>query len=209
MASSISLVLHSLLPKGSAWHAARAGFGQIGAVIEGLADSLERAHVFILGIISESRPGSATATLPEWHRAFGRRYDPTVPIDIQHRMLSAIHTARGGVTINDLNAQMHKELTAVYFSEIAYGGTTSIAGEGECGMDECYSTVAGADANPGGYLITGIVEDDAEAARVESVIEHFAPLHLEPMSLLTILSDTGTTECGLEQCGRTECGYAP
>jgi hypothetical protein len=197
--------LRSLFPRGSAWRL----LGNIGAVVDGLGDSLERAHAFIRGILAELRPGSAVSTLPEWHTALGRRYDATMTVAFMQRMLAAVLTARGGVTLQDLNGQMHKELTAVNFSEIAYGGMSSIAYESECGADECNSIIAGTDANPGFYLVSGTVQDNNEAARVISVIGHYAPLHLMPTSSLIILSDTGTTESGLDTCGIAECNYAP
>ena len=197
--------LRSLFPRGSAWRL----LGNIGNLIDGLADSLEREHAFTRAILSESRPGAAVAMLAEWHAALGLHYDPTQTVAFLQRMLLAVHTARGGVGLTDLNYQVHKELTGVNFSEIAYGGTSSIAGESECGADECNSIIAGADANPVYYLVSGTVQDDTEAARVISVIGRYAPLHLMPISSLVILSASGTSECGLDTCGIDECNYAP
>jgi hypothetical protein len=197
--------LKRLFPPGRAWWLP----GNTGLLIEALAVSLETARAFIRAIIAESVPWTAEAMLQEWHAALGVRYDPTQSVAFQQRMLDAVQTAIGNTTLNALNAQIQKELANVTFSEIAYGGTTSIAGESECGFDECNSDVPGTDANPYSYLVSGTVENDAEAGRVISVIAHFAPRHLTATSALVILSDTGTTECGIATCGIEECGYAP
>jgi hypothetical protein len=180
----------------------------IGRFLSGLAMSLDAVHTFIRAVLAESLPLTATEMLPEWHEALGQRYDPTQTMDYQRRMLDAILTAFGGVTLNNLNAQMHKEMADVDILERVSAGTSSIAGEAECGVDECASVVATTEIDPYNYTISGTVQNDAEAARVASVIAHFAPLHLVPFSVLVILSDTGTTEAGLDICGIAECGYA-
>ena len=197
--------LKRLFPPGRAWWLP----GNMGLLVEALAVSLETARAFIRAIIAESVPWTAISMLQEWHAALGVRYDSSQSVAFQQRMLDAVQTAPGNTTLNALNAQIQKELADVTFSEIAYGGTTSIAGESECGSDECNSDVPGTDANPYSYLVSGTVENDAEAGRVISVIAHFAPLHLTATSALVILSDTGTTECGIATCGIEECGYAP
>lgn len=97
----------------------------------------------------------------------------------------------------------------VLVQEIETAGPSSICGEAECGADECASIITGGEINQYQYLVSGTVQDDAEAARVASVLAHFAPLHLIAQSSLVILTDTGTTEAGLDTCGIAECGYAP
>ena len=200
----MSTALRSLFPRGNAWRLP----GNIGLVVEGLADTLERSRTFLRAAIAESLPGTATSMLPEWHTALGRKYDATMSVANQRRMLKAVHTALGGVGINDLNGQMHKELESVNFSEIAFNGATDECGVAECGGAECNSTVSGLDANPYSFLVSGAVVDDMEAGRVISVLAHFAPLHLQPTSSLIILSDTSTSESGVDQCGISECNAA-
>lgn len=196
----MSATLRSLFPRGSAWRLP----GNLGAVIEGLADTLERVRTFLRAAITEAVPGSAVSMLPEWHAALGRRYDATQTVANQQRMLAAVHTARGGVGLVDLNGQMHKELAGVNFSELAYG-PTSRAGLAVCGIERCGSVNPGTDANPYMYLVSGTVQNNNEAARVASVIAHFAPLHLLPSSILTVLSASGTSKAGLDTCGIARC----
>ena len=205
MANIMSSALRSLFPKGSAWRL----LGNLGLLVEGIGDSLERARTFLRGALAEARPGSSVVLLPEWHAALGHAYDATQPVDYLQRTLKAIHTSRGGVGLNDLNAQIHKELTDVNITEIAYNGPSALCGEAECGLDECNSLLPGSDANPTAYFITGTVQNDQEEARVASVIGHFAPLHLQPMSLLVNISENGNDECGSGKAGIAECNYAP
>lgn len=194
--------LEILLPRGHAWRLP----ASTASLIDGLADTLDRPRVFAQGALVEAHPGTATAMLPEWHAALGQRYDATQTVEAQRRKLSAILSAQGGVTLNQLNEQMHKELPQVDFEEIVETDTTDECGVGECGLAEAGSTLVGSEFNPFIYLVTGTVDNDTEAARVISVIAHFAPLHLLPISSLVILTDSGTAECGLDVCGLAECG---
>ena len=194
-------VLDRLHPPGSAWRI----IGDLALLMDGIADGLASARVFIRGALAESLPLTATQMLPEWHAVLGQRYDPTQTQEYQRRMLDAIWTAFGGVQLNQLNAQMHKELAGVDISEIIETDTTSECGVGECGLAECGSTLEGSEVNPFIYLVSGTVENDTEAARVIAVIQHFAPLHLTPTSSLVILSDSGIAECGVAVVGLAEC----
>ena len=198
-------MLKRLFPPGRSWWLP----GNLGLLTEGLAVSLETARAFLRAVLAESLPWTASAMLLEWHEALGVRYDPTQSVSFQQRMLDAIWTALGSSTLNALNAQLQKELADVLVQEIETAGPSSICGEAECGADECASIVTGGEINPYQYLVSGTVQNDAEAARVASVLAHFAPLHLIAQSSLIILTDTGTTEAGLDTCGIAECGYAP
>ncbi len=194
-------VLDRLHPPGSAWRI----IGDLAMLMEGIADTLERARMFLRAGLAESLPLTASDMLPEWHAALGQRYDPTQTLEYQRRMLDAIWTAFGGVTLNQLNAQMHKELPDVDIAEIIETDTTTECGVGELGLAECGSTLVGSEVNPFIYDVAGEVANDVEAARVIAVLQHFAPLHLTPRSSLTILTDTGTAECGLATVGIAEC----
>jgi hypothetical protein len=199
-------MLKRLFPqKGRAWWLP----GNLGALVEGFAVSLETVRAFIRGVLAESVPWTAVGMLPEWHTALGVRYDPLQTVAFEQRMLDAIWTALGNTTMNQLNAQLHKEMPGVSVQEPLTAGPSSVCGEAECGADECNSLVTGVDIEPFKYLINGTVQNDAEAGRVASILSHFAPLHLTPQSSLIILTDTGTTEAGLDTCGIAECGYAP
>lgn len=198
-------MLKRLFPPGRAWWLP----GNMGLLVEALVISLETVRQFIRAAIAESVPWTAQAMLEEWHQALGARYDSTQTAAFMQRMLDAIQTAIGSSTLNALNLQLQKEMSGITIYEIMTAGPSSICGEAECGADECNSIVTGEEINPFQYLVNGTVQNDAEAARVASVIAHFAPLHLIPQSSLTILTDTGTTEAGLDTCGIAECGYAP
>lgn len=195
-------VLRLLFPPGSAWQLP----GALGDLVDGLADSLKRMRDFLHDALAEMIPYTATDMLEEWHEALGQKYDPTQTIADQRTKLDAIMSAVGNTTLNQLNTQMHKELPDVDISEIYEEDTTAECGVGETGVAECASTLEGEEVNPYLYRVEGEVEDDVEAARVAAVLEHFAPLHLAPLSDLVILTDTGTAECGIATVGIAETG---
>ncbi len=180
-----------LFPPGRAWHLP----GTLGLLIEGFAMSLERARTFIRGILAESVPWTATAMLPEWHAALGQRYDSTQTVAYQQRTLDAIQTAIGATTLNELSEQLHKELASVNIGEISASPEAAVD---ECGVAEC-----GADefaTDPFTYELSGEVEDDVEAARCAAILAHYAPLHLTPDSILTVLSADESSEAGADEC---------
>ena len=189
--------LKRLHPPGRAWWLP----GNLGLLVEACAVALEAVRVFIRTAAAETVPWTADGMLEDWHLALGVRYDGTQTVGFQQRMLDAIQTAVGSSTLNALNEQMHKEMAGVDVTEVSAAAEAGVA---ECGVAEC-----GADADSIAafiYQIAGTVENDAEAARVQSVIEHFAPLHLQPYSVLVILSDSGVAECGVATVGIAECG---
>lgn len=194
--------LRLLFPPGSAWRL----LGILDDFVDGLADTLERPRTFLRSCLDEIMPYTATFMLEEWHEALDQKYDPTQTLQKQRIMLDAIQTAVGNSTLNQLNIQMHKEMPDVDVSEIIEEDTTSECGVAECGIAECASTLEGPEINPYLYRVEGEVEDNFNAARIAAVLEHFAPLHLVPLSKLVILSDSGTSECGIAECGIAECG---
>lgn len=188
-------VLDLLVPPGAAWLLP----GGAGDLADGLADTLERPRTFARSALAETLPYTATDMLEEWHEALGQAYDPTQTLTAQRTKLDAIMTATGGVKINDLNNQLHKELPNVDVEEIS---VSAEVGEAECGVAEC-AGVDG-DIDPFRYIVTGTVDNDDEAARCQAILAHFAPLHLVPYSELVILTDSATAEVGLAVAGLAE-----
>jgi hypothetical protein len=200
----VSTCLRLLMPRGRPW--ALAGDGE--KLFDGLGVTLERPRTAARSLLAEARPGTAVLMLPEWCLALGVKYDPTMSIaDLQAR-LDAIDTALADMTLNELNGQMHKERPSVNIMEMMTGNTSE-CGVAECGADECNSTDSGSDIDPYQYLVYGTVQNDTEYARVLSVVQHYAPLHLIMQTSIVNLSASGTSECGVEICGIAECGYAP
>ena len=201
----VATCLRLLMPRGRPWALAVDGE----KLFEGIGVTLERPRAAARAVLSEARPGTAVLMLPEWCLALGVKYDPTTAVaDLQAR-LDAIDTALADMTLNELNEQMHKEIPAVSIAEMLTAGDTSECGIAECGGDECNSTTSGADIDPYQYLVYGTVVNDTEYARVLSVVQHYAPLHLIMQTNIVNLSASGTSECGVEICGIAECGYAP
>ena len=189
--------LRLLWPKGSPH--SLAGHGE--PLLLALGDILDDLRDRVRLIISESRPDEALHTLPEWHAALGRRYDPLLPVETQRLRLTATLYARGGATRNDLQAQIAKEFTGVTISEIS---ATSETGAAECGVEECGASEGDIASNV--YLVTGALDDDAQAARLAAILQHFSALHLAPFNNLIIRSDAGSSETGVATCGLEECG---
>jgi hypothetical protein len=141
-------VLDLLLPRGLIWRFT----GEASIMFDGIAESLQRAKEKIDQARYESRPITALDTLPEWHRAMGIAYDPTLPIERQRAMLDAILTATGNATPEGLALQIGKEYAGLTVSE----------------------------TGPLAFAISGTVERVQDARRVGAIISHFAPLHLVP-----------------------------
>lgn len=193
--------LRLLLPKGLAW--ALGGHG--GALIRGLAKSLERIRLLSDQVITESRPGTATElTMPEWHKAKGITYDPTKSLDVQRARLEAYDMGIGGALLSRLRAQVALEFDGITISEVS---ATS-----ECGAAECGVAISGADENAHSYLyydVTGIVDTDDDLLHLHAIFDRFAPYHLIPsLTGVQVRSVVVGSECGVALCGVSTCdGY--
>lgn len=189
--------LRLLMPRGRPW--ALAGHGD--ALIAGLGVALERPRVDARAVLTEARPGTAVLMLPEWSEALGIRYDSTLPVaDLQDR-LAAIDTALADMTLNDLQEQINKELAGVTISEVSAASECGVA---ECGVELC-GAVAG-DYSPTYYDVDGEVMTEGQLARLVSILQHFAPLHLQACIIVGVEGLSSISEAGVAVCGLDECG---
>jgi hypothetical protein len=190
-------VLGLLLPRGPIWRFS----GDAANMFSGMALALDRAKEKIDQAKAESLPGTALDTLPEWHRALGIAYDPTLPLDRQRAMLEAMYTASGNATKDGLTLQISKE----------------------------YPGIAVTESSAFAYEITGTVERSQDARRIGAICSHFAPLHLVPtvfgytaptagnpnpvppvpgINNASILSTNAYARCGVASTGLARCGLA-
>ena len=174
-------------------------------VIDGVSGPIETLKDTMGSITDESWPGTATVTLPEWHVALGVEYDPLVrTIEEQRRMLEAMETTTGGVTISALQIQFDKEFFGrVVVSELSTTGVTGVArtGVARTGTDEprIYEK---------GYNVIGGIYNDLEASRVASIVARYGPAHLTPNYILTNTSHMTTGITGQALCGLSRTGYS-
>jgi uncharacterized protein YmfQ (DUF2313 family) len=185
------------LPRGIVWLLG----GDGSALIAGISKSIERLRVAAFSVVDESRPGTATVMLKEWHEILGQPYDETLPVATQRARLEAFLTSAGGATRPKLQAQIDLEFSGITISEIK---ASSEASEDECGVAFCNGTDA--DISPDYYDVSGTLDTDKDADRLACILARFAPKHLISSSSLTVLSATGNAECGLSICGIEECG---
>jgi hypothetical protein len=191
--------LRLLWPKGLA-HRLN-GHGQ--ALLGALGSVLDDVRASARGIIDESRPGTATFLLPEWHDTLGVVYDSSRPLEEQRQKLESIRTSLGGMTLNDLQRQIARELPGIIVSEVA---SSAISGLDEAGVSRC-GGVEG-DYSPTYYDISGTVTDDYQEGRLDAILDHFSPLHLIPSTTAVVnLSLTATAEAGLATAGLEQAGY--
>ena len=193
-------VLRLVWPKGRAHVLA----GDGSSLITALGLVFDDARTTVRSIIGESRPGEAAETLAEWHEALGLEYDETRPVDEQRDRLEAVRYSLGGSTLNILYRQVAKEFPDIVISEVP--------AMGECGVAECGVAYCGGlecDYSPTLYDVSGTLLDEYQEARLDAILDHYAPLHLIPSTYgvvvltLTISAETGLATCGLAECGAT------
>jgi hypothetical protein len=185
-------LIASLLPRGKAWRALAAS-----SLVLALEDVFSDARAAVMGIILESRPGTATDTLAEWHAALGLRYDPTRPLNEQRARLEAVRLSVGGMTRNQLQRQINLEFPDLVVSEVSANGE---CGVGECGVSYCNGKEG--DYSPTYYDVTGTLLDETQIARLGAILAHFAPAHLIPcLFALEDLSLITGAEAGVAICG--------
>jgi hypothetical protein len=176
-----------------------------GNILAGTADAVEDLKTQGRTVITESWPGTAVDTLPQWHDTLGVAYDPTArSIAEQQTMLAAMETAVGGSTLAKLQAQLDKEFFGRIVVSEAY--VIGIVGQALCGLARC--GLASPIIYAYGYNVTGTVYSSTEAARVVAILQRYAPAHLQPNSLLTDLSATAVGLVGIARVGIARVGKA-
>jgi hypothetical protein len=175
------------------------------AIQGGHADALTDLRAAMRSTITESWPGTAVDTLPQWHATLGVFYDPLArDIPSQQVMLAAMETAEGSCTLAGLQAQLDKEFGGrVVVSEAYIIGTI---GQALCGLARC--GLGTPIIYTSGYNVTGTVFSSTEAARVAAILARYGPAHLLPNSLLTDASASAIALAGLGRVGIARVGKA-
>lgn len=171
------------------------------ATVGAMADAVEDLKASGRTVITESWPGTAVDTLPQWHDTLGVAYDPSRAVADQQTTLAAMMTAQGGVAILKFQNQIQKEFPLVTVEESTITGETGAAecGVAVCGLSEdvvSFST----------YRLVGSIPTDADTGRLTAIVRRYGPAHMIPTSALTLDEDDASSECGAAVSGVSFCG---
>lgn len=171
-------VLNLLFPPGNAWLLR----GTLGLLMDGIADSLTRARDFLRGLLRESIPGTAEATLPDWFAALGIAYYASIPLAEQRQQAKAAYTSAGGQSLGYIRDQIQIELPNVYLTE---------------DEEDVFK-----------FHVLGDVPTSRNYLRLLSIISRIAPAHLEPLYNVRILAGSNVARCSLGITGVARTGKA-
>lgn len=199
----------SLLPKD--WNPT----GQLQALIEALAVSLERIRVFLRGVLTESNPGTAEEFLAEWYEQLGIKYDPTQTLANRQASASMVYGSTGGQNKDYLEEQIHKRYPDVYLDYYAID-PEFMAGFGMAGLmmatdyPSWYPSPIPGGADPAFYYrVYGEVDQVTDLNGIYNILARIMPAPYEPIFAVTIRSltpraDAGLGMAGLMMAGRSE-----
>jgi hypothetical protein len=196
--------LRRLFPPGHAFKLP----GEIGLVITALSLSFERLRAFFKTITTEAIPFYAVLTLPAWYQALGMTYDPTRTLGDLQAQADAAWANTGGQYLNYLNAQIQKELPNVYLSEtLSQTQPTGWPGmDGRCNVGRSgLATCSGFDVWMT-YQVNGTVTDRTHYNRLQAILARIAPLHLQPMYNVQIMSEQFIARSGIAQTNNARSG---
>lgn len=182
-----------------------------GDILDALSLSLERVRVFLRGVMTESNPGTAEDTLPEWYAELGITYDSTLSLDARQKQARQKWTATGGQYLDFLNSQIQIAFPDVEIVKIVID-ESDMCGTGETGDMECagypsWLTTIPTDGTEvtAYYYVTGDLDNDEDLTRLEGLLERIAPAEMEPVYSITVASETDTSQSGIAVCGYAEC----
>ena len=196
----IKRALRLLFPPGHAWTLT----GTLGDLVDALAMSFSRLRTFFRGILTESLPGTAEETLPEWYESQGLEYNPTLPLAKRQKRAESAYVATGGQGFNYLQDRLQAELPEVYITESTgedSAGVAAITGIARCGIERCGKGIL-----LHSFLVQGYVEDSGEYNRLLSILARIFSLHLAPIMGVTNKSILGIDRCGIGRTGTARCG---
>ncbi len=201
-------VLRRLFPPGHAWTLT----GALGDLVEALAMSFARIRTFFLGILTESLPGTADDTLPEWFEAFGLKYDPTQTLANRQARADQAYTSLGGQNKDYLEAQIQKAYPDVHLIETDVN-PENMVGLGMVGdmQVQGYPSWLASPSTDGTfpvhyYRVAGEVNDAIDLRGLENLLDRIMPKEMEPVFEITIRNQTATSEVGLGMVGLMQVG---
>jgi hypothetical protein len=175
MAGLIRNALTRLLPNGHAWRPAT----MTSAVLDALAESIDRVLAFLSDVRAESTPRTATNTIGEWYASMGIKYTPTIDLTTARGQIDSAYTSVGGQSIGYLNDQVKKQFPGVSIEE------------------------QGSDFS---YLVFGDVNTTNDYSSLLGLIDRLAPLHLAPVFNIRIIETLTTAYTGISIAGKARTG---
>jgi len=199
-------VLFTLMP--TSWRPVK----EFKAFLTVLGLALGRAYEYLQKVLTESNPGTAVDTLPDWYKQLGIQYDHTQLLSNRQQQARQRWTATGGQSLDYLESQIQTAFPYVFLEKVSVSDI-NMCGIGECGELECegYPSWVPPEFHDGTeptalLWLRGELTSDQDLDRLVGLLERIAPGEMEPVFSLTILSDTETSECGVAVCGLAECG---
>lgn len=195
----VSRSLHLLFPRGLAHRLP----GQLGALVDALALSVDRWRLFARGAISESVPGTADETLADWYAGADVPYDSSLPLATRQARIAAVYSATGGQSFGYLQDQLQAELPELYLQEAAIedAGVSAASGVGRSGIMR-----AGAGNPLHSFSVLGFVDTTEEYNRMLAIIARIFPLHLGPIFGVSITTLLGLARAGIAKSGVMRAG---
>jgi len=201
-------VLRLLFPPGSAWRLP----GNLGNLVDALAESFTRLRTFFRGILSEALPGTAEDTLAEWYETLGLKYNPTQELAARQQRAEQAHTATGGQSKDYLEEQIQKAYPDVVLDEYETN-PENMVGLGMVGDMQVQGFPSWLPSPPTDgsfpvhyYRVIGEVDDAIDLQGLQNLLTRIAPLTHEPVYEITIRNQTATSEGGLAMVGLAEVG---
>nr|WP_233142895.1 putative phage tail protein [Marispirochaeta aestuarii] len=200
--------LRSLFPPGHPWQL----FGNIGQLVDALALSLERLREFLMDVITESNPGTATDTLQQWYAQLGITYDPTQSTATLRKRAKQAFTAIGGQSKEYIEAVLQVAYPNVTIEEVEIEPINQV-GIGMIGkmVTTDYQSWVPAGAMDGTYpvyyyRVTGEISTPYDLNGIQNILDRIAPLTHTAVYDVTVLGITDTAMVGLGVTGLAEVG---
>ena len=197
----INLVEKLIPKKGFLW---RIFPGYFLDLLNGLNEEPKRIRDFLKSVVSETNPGTAIDTQPDWYQQFGLIYNDTKSLTEKQAETLERYIALGDQDIIYLQDQLDK----AGFEGVTLIENNPVIGDenNECGVAECGAAVCWAGAGYGAdwifhYFVNGSVDNDQELNRLKSLLQKLAPGHLVPVYGVSASDNV----CGPAETGEAVC----
>lgn len=181
-------------------------------VIEALSLSFERVRIFFSGVLTESNPGTAIETLPEWFDQEGILYDSSLPLKKRQSLANQAYRTTGGQSIGYLNHQLQIAFPDVELQEV-FIDPEFMAGFGMAGLMMASDYPSWIPVPPSGgeypnfyYRVIGTVDFVSDLTRINNLLSRIMPVPYEPVFAVTILNLTPSAMAGLGMAGLMMAG---
>jgi uncharacterized protein YmfQ (DUF2313 family) len=186
--------------------------GNLSALIDALALSIERLRVFLMGILTESNPGTAEEMLEQWYADLGIEYDSTQSTARLRKRARAAYTAGGGQSKDYIESVLQIAYPNVSLEETIVENDNMV-GVGTVGqiMTTDYQSWVPPAAQDGTYpvyyyRVVGTVSTPYDLKGIQNILDRIAPLTHIAVYDVTVLGITDTGMVGLGVTGLMEVG---